>query len=49
LLQHHVRIHSFERYFLGAQTRTGLIFGFGTVDLPDIRRGLTQLRNILSK
>lgn len=49
LLQHHVRMHTFSRYFLGPQTKAGLIFGFGTVDLPDIRRGLTLLRNILSK
>lgn len=49
LLQHHVRIHTLSRYFLGPQTKTGLLFGFGTVDLPEIRRGLTLLRNILLK
>jgi GntR family transcriptional regulator / MocR family aminotransferase len=48
LLEHHVKIHSLSRYFLGPQTQAGLIFGFGTVDLADIRRGMSVLRKVLS-
>jgi GntR family transcriptional regulator / MocR family aminotransferase len=47
LLQNNVKIHSFSRYFLGAQTRAGLIFGYGSVDLPEMNRGLSALRNAL--
>jgi GntR family transcriptional regulator/MocR family aminotransferase len=43
LARHHVKIHTLSRYFLGPQTKTGLIFGYGTVDLAEIRRGLTML------
>jgi GntR family transcriptional regulator/MocR family aminotransferase len=48
LLEHHVKIHSLSRYFLGPQTQAGLIFGLGTVDLADIRRGMSVLRKVLS-
>jgi GntR family transcriptional regulator/MocR family aminotransferase len=48
LLQNNVKIHSFSRYFLGRQTRAGLIFGYGSVDLPEMNRGLSALRNALS-
>jgi hypothetical protein len=44
LLQHNVKIHSFSRYYLGPQTRAGLIFGYGAVDLPEIRLGLERIR-----
>jgi GntR family transcriptional regulator/MocR family aminotransferase len=47
LLQNNVKIHSFSRYFLGRQTRAGLIFGYGSVDLPEMTRGLSALRNAL--
>ncbi len=46
-LQNNVKIHSFSRYFLGRQTRAGLIFGYGSVDLPEMNRGLSALRNAL--
>ena len=44
LLQQQVKIHTLSRYFLGPQTQVGLVFGYGTVDLPEIRRGASQLR-----
>jgi GntR family transcriptional regulator/MocR family aminotransferase len=44
LLRQNVRMHTFSRYFLGPQTRRGLIFGYGTADLAQIRRGLLLLR-----
>jgi GntR family transcriptional regulator / MocR family aminotransferase len=43
LLLHNVKIHALSRYFLGPQTQAGLVFGYGTVDLPEIRRGLSML------
>jgi hypothetical protein len=33
-----------SRYYLGAQVVEGLIFGYGTVDLPEIKRGFAALR-----
>jgi GntR family transcriptional regulator / MocR family aminotransferase len=48
LLDHNVKIHSLSRYFLGPQTQAGLIFGLGTVDLADIRRGMSVLRKAVS-
>jgi GntR family transcriptional regulator/MocR family aminotransferase len=47
LLRQQVKIHTLSRYFLGPQTKTGLVFGYGTVDLPEIRRGLSVLRRVL--
>jgi GntR family transcriptional regulator / MocR family aminotransferase len=49
LLEHNVKIHALSRYFLGPQTRAGLVFGYGTVDLPDIRRGVSVLRRVLQR
>ncbi|HEY6515944.1 MAG TPA: PLP-dependent aminotransferase family protein [Steroidobacteraceae bacterium] len=39
-----VRIHTLSRYFLGEPDRTGLIFGYGAADLPQIALGLRRLR-----
>jgi GntR family transcriptional regulator/MocR family aminotransferase len=47
LLRANVKLHDFSRYFLGEETRQGLVFGFGSVDLPAIDRGLTALRKVL--
>jgi GntR family transcriptional regulator/MocR family aminotransferase len=47
LLQQQIKIHTLSRYFLGPQTQAGLVFGYGTVDLPEIRRGLSMLRKAL--
>jgi GntR family transcriptional regulator/MocR family aminotransferase len=47
LLQKNVKIHALRRYYLGPQTRAGLIFGYGAVDLPGINRGLSALRKAL--
>jgi GntR family transcriptional regulator / MocR family aminotransferase len=49
LLQKNVKIHALRRYYLGPQTRAGLIFGYGAVDLPGINRGLSALRKALQK
>ena len=47
LLESNVHLHSFERYFLGAPTSEGLIFGYGVVDLKTIEQGLEALRRVL--
>jgi GntR family transcriptional regulator/MocR family aminotransferase len=47
LLQHNVKIHALSRYFLGPQTQAGLVFGYGTVDLAEIRRGISMLSRVL--
>jgi len=44
LLRKNVRMHTFSRYFLGPKTKRGLIFGYGTADSAQIRRGLLLLR-----
>jgi len=49
LLQQQVKIHTLSRYFLGPQTQVGLVFGYGTVDLPEIRRGVSVLRKALQE
>ena len=47
LLRQQVKMHTLSRYFLGPQTKTGLVFGYGTVDLPEIRRGVSVLQKVL--
>jgi GntR family transcriptional regulator/MocR family aminotransferase len=48
LLQANVKIHTLSRYYLGPKTKTGLVFGYGAVDLPDMTRGLSLLRKALA-
>lgn len=47
LLAKQVRIHTLSRYYLGPQTRAGLVFGFGAADVTAIDRGLSALRREL--
>jgi GntR family transcriptional regulator/MocR family aminotransferase len=47
LLRDNVKIHGLSRYFLGPEATPGLVFGYGTVDLPEIRRGMSVLRRVL--
>ena len=42
-----MHLHSFERYFFGAPTSEGLVFGYGAVDLKAIEQGLKALRRVL--
>jgi GntR family transcriptional regulator / MocR family aminotransferase len=49
LLEQQLKIHTLRRYFLGPQTQVGLVFGYGTVDLTEIRRGMSLLRKALQK
>ena len=43
-----VKVHTLSRYFLGPPTRTGLVLGYGAVDLTGIRLGLSLLRAALT-
>jgi len=45
---HGVKIHTLERYYLGAPGRAGLVFGYGAVDPGEITRGLAQLHKALA-
>jgi len=47
LARNNVKLHTFSRYYLGPQTQTGLIFGYGAVDLPQMKQGLSLLRKVL--
>ena len=42
-----VQLHSFSRYYLGPQTRRGLIFGLGAAHQSDLRRALAALHSAL--
>ena len=43
-----LKIHTLERYYLGAPGRAGLIFGYGAVDPDGIALGLAQLHKALA-
>ena len=47
LLGSGVKIHTLDRYFLGAPTLTGLVFGYGAADTDGIDQGLSLLRDAL--
>jgi GntR family transcriptional regulator/MocR family aminotransferase len=49
LLAEHIKVHAFSRYYLGAHTRAGLIFGYGAVDLLQIRHAMGALRRMLAQ
>jgi len=44
-----VKIHTLERYHLKQSPRSGLVFGYGAVDLPEIKRGLVALQEVLAR
>jgi GntR family transcriptional regulator/MocR family aminotransferase len=48
LLRNNVKIHALSRYYIGPQTRAGLIFGYGAVGISEITRGLSVLRKVLA-
>jgi GntR family transcriptional regulator/MocR family aminotransferase len=43
-----IKIHTLERYYFGESSRQGLVFGYGAVGLPEIRRALAALHEILA-
>jgi GntR family transcriptional regulator/MocR family aminotransferase len=48
LARQQIKIHTLSRYYLGPQTQSGLVFGYGTVDLPEIRRGISLLSKVVT-
>jgi GntR family transcriptional regulator / MocR family aminotransferase len=44
-----VKIHTLGRYHLRQSPRSGLVFGYGSVDLPEIERGLAELQGVLTQ
>jgi GntR family transcriptional regulator/MocR family aminotransferase len=44
-----VQLHALRRYYQGVQSRDGLVFGYGAVDLTQIRKGLGSLRRALAR
>jgi len=44
-----VKVYTLARDYCGLPSRAGVIFGYGVVDLPEITRGLTALRSVLSR
>jgi GntR family transcriptional regulator / MocR family aminotransferase len=49
MLSEGVKIHTLDRYQLGASTRTGLIFGFGAAAPAELALGIKKLCRALSK
>jgi GntR family transcriptional regulator/MocR family aminotransferase len=47
LQRRNVKVHTLRRYYMGPQTEAGLVFGYGAVDLAEMRRGLALLRQAL--
>jgi GntR family transcriptional regulator/MocR family aminotransferase len=43
-----VNIHTLRRYYSGRERQQGLVFGYGAVDLPQIRKRLGALRRTLT-
>jgi GntR family transcriptional regulator / MocR family aminotransferase len=44
-----VKIHTLDRYYLGASTRTGLVFGYGAAAPAQLALGIKRLCRALSK
>jgi len=44
-----VKIHTLGRYYLRQSPRSGLVFGYGAVDLHQIERGLAALQGALTQ
>ena len=48
LLKDNAKIHSLSRYHLGPETHKGLVMGYGSAAIPELKRGLTLLRSALT-
>jgi GntR family transcriptional regulator / MocR family aminotransferase len=49
LRQSGVRVHSLSRYYLGPETRAGLVLGYGVADVPELKQGARALRTAFLK
>ena len=43
-----VAVYSLDRYFAGRPTMNGLILGYGTATLPQVRRAAAELAQLLT-
>jgi GntR family transcriptional regulator/MocR family aminotransferase len=48
LAQDNVKLHTLSRYYAGPEIQRGIIFGYGTVGIQDIKLGLSRIRNVLA-
>ncbi|ULH13994.1 hypothetical protein MF271_01305 (plasmid) [Deinococcus sp. KNUC1210] len=44
-----VAVQTIERYYLGSAARQGLLLGYGTLSLDDIRRGAQVILEVLKR
>jgi len=44
-----VKIHTLGRYHLRQSPRSGVVFGYGAVDLTEIERGPAALQRVLAR
>jgi GntR family transcriptional regulator/MocR family aminotransferase len=44
-----VAVYTLDRYFAGEPTMNGLILGYGTATLPQIRRAAAELAQLLTR
>ena len=44
-----VRVYPLDRYYAGEPTMNGLILGYGTATLPQVRRAATELAQLLTR
>lgn len=44
-----IKVHTLARYHLRPSPRAGLVFGYGAVDLPEIERGMSALKEVLER
>ncbi len=49
LLSDGVKIHTLDRYHMGAPTRAGLVFGYGAAEPAQLTLGIDKLRQALSE
>jgi GntR family transcriptional regulator/MocR family aminotransferase len=49
LQQSEVRLHTLRRYYLAPPRQAGMVIGYGSADSNQIARGMSLLRNLLSK
>jgi GntR family transcriptional regulator/MocR family aminotransferase len=47
LSRQQIMVHTFSRYYLGAQPTAGLILGYGAAGVPELKHGLLSLRKAL--
>jgi len=49
LVRRNIHVRSLSRYYLGAATQAGLVFGFGMMDPPAIREAMAMIRQAMAE